>query len=193
MVGGPSSDMFQLTQLLSSVQLQASCSTAPAPAQQHPPPLQQTHARPAALAPAAGGAGFCLQAQPGQPASAHWCAAEDMDTGLVGSSHDPTSSNTPYAHQSLQQQQAAWQQQQQQQQQSSWQQQQYPGQEQAQLYSQAGGHHAHAQLARNNAPPPAEDAASLAAQGSYLCQRCGGIVSMRRREAHEQLWCQPQQ
>lgn len=31
----------------------------------------------------------------------------------------------------------------------------------------------------------------LEQHGSYLCQRCGGIVSIQRREAHEMHWCQP--
>ena len=26
-------------------------------------------------------------------------------------------------------------------------------------------------------------------QNSFVCQRCGGVVSQARREAHERLWC----
>lgn len=26
-------------------------------------------------------------------------------------------------------------------------------------------------------------------QNSFVCHRCGGVVSQARREAHERLWC----
>jgi hypothetical protein len=45
--------------------------------------------------------------------------------------------------------------------------------------------------------PPApssgtDDVARLAAQAegaSYVCQQCGGVVSVMRQAAHQQLWC----